>query len=103
MNQTFIGTSSFQVIVAVAVALCIVGIVVSVYNIIQYGRMDNDFKQVQTAQRLSIVIAIMFGLGLVVIITILAINLNKSSCVDMAYNVPIPEIATFKNLAEVFE
>nr|QBK87692.1 MAG: hypothetical protein LCMAC202_00280 [Marseillevirus LCMAC202] len=95
-------TKSFQVMVTLTVALCIVGIIASVYNIVQYRRM-NDSKQVQIAKRMSMATGIIFGVGLVVIVVILTINLNKSSSLNINGATIRPEVGTAKDLVRVFD
>ncbi len=110
MTQTFIDTKSFQVIVTLTIALCVVGIIAAVYNAVRYHRitkysdLDKDAKyQANSAERMAIITGVLFLLAFIVIVAILAVNLNKSSCMDVDRGVARPEVGTAKDLAELFK
>ena len=107
MTQTFIDTKSLQVIVTLTIAVCVVGIIAAVYNAvhyhhIKYSDLDKEKHQANSAERMAIITGVLFLLAFLIIIVIIAVNLNKSSCMDVDREVTRPEVGTAKDLAELF-
>lgn len=109
MMQTFMNTKSFQVVITVTIAACIVGMITAVYNFIKYRQLSSSKeitsdtkKQMKTAQTMSLVTGIISTIALIVVVAILTMNLNKSSCMDQPRDAGKPEIGTAKDLAELF-
>ncbi len=86
----YVMTQTFQVIVMLIIALCIVGIV----SLVQYHRMDD------TKSNAKIVTGIILILCLVIIVSILIMHLNKN-CLNMSEI--RPEVGTAKDLAALFD
>jgi L-asparagine transporter-like permease len=106
MTQTFIDTKSLQVIVTLTIALCVVGII-AVYNAvryhhIKYSDLDKEKHQANSAERMAIITGVLFLLAFIIIVVIIAVNLNKSSCMDVDREITRTEVGTAKDLAELF-
>jgi len=97
MTQTIMNTRLFQVIITITIGLGVMGIIASIYNIIQYRRMNINNKQ--HVQSVSIITVIIFTFALSIIIAILALNFNWKNTES---GIIKPEIGTAKNLADLF-
>ncbi len=105
MTQTFIDTSTFQIIITIIVSLCIIGIFATFYNIIYYRRIkcsgDSITKQyAQSAIKMSMIVLIVFIIAIIMIVTILTMNLNELKIEQQMIK---PEVATAESLAEIFQ
>ena len=102
-------TRSFQVLISVTLCLCLLGIIVSAYNLIRYKSlacMVKDKQAVDYSQksfRMNFIILAIFIIGLISVSTVLLLNLNKSGSLSMDRGSSQPEIGTAKDLAELFD
>ena len=102
-------SSSFQVVITLTIVLCIVGIMTAVYNTIMYhhltktANINNINRDVQTAEKISIVTGVLFLIALIVIVILLSIHVNNSKCLHLHRTIPKPEIGTAKDLVKLFD
>lgn len=98
MTQTFMDTGLFQVVITIAIAVSLIGIISCIYNIIYCRRMKEN-PAAKNLQRFSMLTAGIFIIAILTIIAILFMNLNENKSVGTQQH--IPEVATAKELAGI--